>query len=730
MGSCGISNDNKYYIQPSEVCAFKALNTLKTNHNKDYYNSNLNTIFSNDFFLKDTNLNKDYRNNQIENNYIYQYNPNKKDLCYNIGQNEWAINCAIQTKNPFYTYDNKNKNCTLIPSLKPNENYSYEQENSSNYITLKLPTDKNNETVYSYKNKKGFCENKWYDWIITPNYHFGNQYEKDVGNFSKEDIRKCYKPCIKGYLPYFNSKNNEYICIPKDEAEDGLFANKLDYSPVALINLIGNIDITLYFYNKLSTDILEANYMNNQYYEINKPKLELKDYEFDKVIEDIKNTLNTYFIDDKSMNARDIERSVNVISYRNPLFDENDPELITLRGMDTNGMMTDEILIHTYYLAYNYNKFYEELIKKENYFNNEDTKFENLNFDKIKKSPNNIRFNLAKYFDYNKDKFQRLANILFKAINICYDEKTDFSRNLLDYTKLAFDKYKINFSGKHTGFDKNNYLQFKNNLNTVKFDEFKKNENYTKTYYYNLDKEVTIQKLEIPYIFSSKNNDNNDNNNNSHLSDYILEKLTDLTDDQKKSIKELYDNKDDVIFYTLEDKERLNKCSTGKIYNKETKICEDCGTYCGKDNKCKTDKNCSYFCKDSCPDTNIKEKTNKCGNVKKTKEIPKEKGKIETPVESNFNMPDFSIILKSAIKIVLVLLFLYMCYIFYQIYGETLFTLYNYIEYTLVMLFAWVKAYFIIRHDAKENYDFMMKEYIRNNAKSKFERVSSKIKAS
>ena len=93
-------------------------------------------------------------------------------------------------------------------------------------------------------------------------------------------------------------------------------------------------------------------------------------------------------------------------------------------------------------------------------------------------------------------------------------------------------------------------------------------------------------------------------------------------------------------------------------------------------------------------------------------------------------MPDFSIILKSAIKIVLALLFLYMCYIFYQIYGETLFTLYNYIEYTLVMLFAWVKAYFIIRHDAKENYDFMMKEYIRNNAKSKFERVSSKIKAS
>lgn len=714
MGSCGISNDNKYYIQPSEVCAFKALNKLHTNYTKNYYKSNLNTIFSDDF-RTDTNLNKDYRNNQIENNYVYQYNPNKKDLCYNIGQNEWAINCAIQTKNPFYTYDNKNKNCTLIPSLKPNENYSYEQENSSNYITLKLPTDKNNEIVYSYKNKKGFCENKWYDWIITPNYHFGNQYEKDVGNFSKEDIRKCYKPCIKGYLPYFNSKNNEYICIPKDEAEDGLFANKLDYSSVALINLIGNIDNTLYFYNKLSTDILEANYINNQYYEINKTKLELKDYELNKAIEDIKNTLNTYFIDDKSMNTRDINRSINVISYKNPLFHENDPELITLRGMDTNGMMTDEILIHTYFLAYNYNKFYEELIKKESYFNNEDSTFENLNFDKIKKSPNNIRFNLAKYFDYNKDKFQRLANILFKAINICYDEKTDFSRNLLDYTKLAFDKYKIKFSESIP-----NYFEFKYKLYTItKKKEFENLANY----YNDLNKNISVKKLEIPYITSINNE------GNSHLSDYILEKLTEIKDEEKTKIKQFYENNDDVIFYTLEDKERLNKCSTGQIYNKETKSCEDCGTYCSKD-KCKTDKNCGYFCKDSCPDTNIKEKPNKCGNVKKAREIPKEKGKIETPVESNFNMPDFSIILKSAIKIVLALLFLYMCYIFYQIYGETLFTLYNYIEYTLVMLFAWVKAYFIIRHDAKENYDFMMKEYIRNNAKSKFERVSSKIKAS
>jgi len=687
MGSCGILNDNKFYVQPSEVCAFKALKLLKTNYNSNYYNSNIDTIFNSDFLNNENKLNSNYRNNQQRNDYIYEYNPNKKDLCYNIGQNEWNINCAIQTKNPFYTYDNKNKNCTLIPSLKLNENYFYEQANTSNYITFKLPLDKNNETVYSYKNKKGFCENKWYDWIITPNYHFGNQYEKDVGNFSKEDIRKCYKPCIKGYLPYFNSKNNEYICIPKDEAEDGLFTNKLDYSPVALINLIGNYKLTLVKYNILSTDILKIKYTSNDYYEINNNKLELKDYEIDKAIEDIKNTLNTYFIDDKSMNARDIDRNINVISYRSQLFNENDDELITLRGMDTNGMMIDEILIHTYYLAYNYNKFYEELIKKENYFITVNDKLE-LNFNKIKALEYNIRLNLEKYFDYNKDKFQRLANILFKAINICYDEKTDFSRNLLDYTKLAFEKYKNNVILK-------DYI-------------------------------TTIKKLEIPFI----NNINKEGK--SHISNYILENLKDisLTDEDKNKIKDFYETKDDVIFYTLEDKERTNKCAIGNVYNKENKKCEDCNTYCSKNNNCKIDNNCSYFCKEICQDINIKEKQNKCGNKKKPKEISQEKEKIETPIENNLNIPDFSIIIKSAIKIALSLLFLYICYIFYQIYGETLFTLYNYIEYGLVMLFTWIKAYFIIRHDANENYNFMMKEYIRNNTKSKFERVSSKIKGS
>ncbi len=135
MGSCGIANDNKFYIQPNEVCAFRALKTLKNNYNDDYYNSSINEIFSKNF-LNDPKLNKDYRKNpKTDNDYIYQYNPNKKDLCYKVGKNEWTINCAIKTNNPSYTFDNENKNCTLIPNIKLNQNFSYEKDNTSNYIT-------------------------------------------------------------------------------------------------------------------------------------------------------------------------------------------------------------------------------------------------------------------------------------------------------------------------------------------------------------------------------------------------------------------------------------------------------------------------------------------------------------------------------------------------------------------------------------------------------------------
>ena len=47
-------------------------------------------------------------------------------------------------------------------------------------------------------------------------------------------------------------------------------------------------------------------------------------------------------------------------------------------------------------------------------------------------------------YEYNRDKdkyLQRLANLLYKAINICYDNNSDFSKNLIIYTDRAFKNY-------------------------------------------------------------------------------------------------------------------------------------------------------------------------------------------------------------------------------------------------------------------------------------------------
>ena len=59
-------------------------------------------------------------------------------------------------------------------------------ENNNN-VAITLNTDNFKET-YDFKPRKAYCENKWYDWITIPNYHFNNQYYKDSGVFSKDDV--------------------------------------------------------------------------------------------------------------------------------------------------------------------------------------------------------------------------------------------------------------------------------------------------------------------------------------------------------------------------------------------------------------------------------------------------------------------------------------------------------------------------------------------------------------
>ena len=113
-----------------------------------------------------------------------------------------------------------------------------------------------------------------------------------------------------------------------------------------------------------------------------------------------------------------------------------------------------------------------------------------------------------------------------------------------------------------------------------------------------------------------------------------------------------------------------------------------------------------------------------------------EKNKIyDTPIDENSNLPEFSKIFNIGIKVTFVLLCIYICYIFYQIYGETVFTLINLLINIIVYIFYYIyyiiKWFWnaIIRQREWNSYEFkyIWKDYLRENADAKYERVISKL---
>lgn len=661
MNKCGNSDETKFFVQPSEICSIKSLKLLEKNNHGNYYDKNY--IFNSDF-KKDNTLNSIYRDSN--NNYIYNYDVNKKDLCYSLDTENkvWNINCAILHNNPFLTYDESTNKCVALPNLNFDNKLFIEDDKIKINNLEKLPNS-------SYKNEKFYCDNKWYDWIITPNFHFGNQYERDSGDYDPKDVRKCYKPCKKGYMPY-KIDSKEFICIPKNESDDGMYTKKMDYTPLALINMIGNTKETLKdLYNKLFQQEFIRNY-DNSFVTINKNIQYNSNVLIQEGWNQICSCIRDNIIDEKSMNNKNLENNPNVISYLNPYFNENDDTLITLRGMNTYDLDNDVILLHTYELANSYKTFIG-ILKYDSRFQNDNL---NITKDYIINDKYNIK-NKQDLGNYSLSKQQRLANILYKAINICYDGKSDFSNKLIELTKTAFEK--------------------SNN----------KNYSFTK-----------IEKLEIEFI--------------DDLNSFL--KRTD--DSNWNKYVTLFNPSNPIaIFYTTENNQKPNNCSNeGEILDIKENKCVSCNTYCNKET-CNTDINCMTFCENTCDSLKSNNSTS-CGTTKKSDNNYKRNNNfqsIDTPVEEKINIPSFSTIIRTVVKLLLALIFIYLCYVLFQMYGETIITVFNMIE--LLIRWIFIKLIYIIgglfkgKGFANSNLeaDFAYIEYIRNNAVNKFERLNNKI---
>lgn len=696
------------YVKPYEVCNFKALQLLSGIVTTDNYFSldktkNDSNIFHDDFKTNNPDLNINFRD--ADNNYIYTNVDTKKDLCYSPNNNSnFSVNCAIIAKNPYFTYDKKKKACTPIPNLKLPEDFSYEYENDNTYI-YKTEDEESAKFNFSFKKKQAYCENKWYDWIITPNYHFGNQYEKDPGIYSKNDVFKCYKPCNKGYLPY-SAANGSNICALKANILDGMYSNKLDYSPIALINLIGNsTENVTKLYNLIKLKSLEKYQSGNSKYIVdstvdtsNNTTTEIND-----CYSSMKQVLWINILDKLKFDIKNYQYNKDVLTYKNPLFNENDPELLTYRGMSKANMLSDDILFHTFYIAYKHEDFINNLVnnikkKVETASEIDENTYYNHGFN-ITSNINNLITD--KKTDEQTDKVnkykQRIANIFYKAINICYDGKTDFSKNILIKTKTAIE-----------------------NLDTSIKDIYYPSE-IPENYAIELNKIKDKDNLEIKF-YSEK-----DYTTNINITTTVADKSTLVT-----KANTIIKNKEKINFFTTEDNEKSNnRCTVAnQILNIETGICESCDTVCKKDsdktkNTCITNSRCALFCKDNCK-PELPTAVNKCGKIN-TPVINKPliTKDINTPIDENsiFFLNDISYYFKLAIKIIFSLIIIYLCYIFYQLFGDTIITIINLV---LFYISYWYYRLGNLFSSNDKSFENSLNEYKKQNAINKYDRLVTK----
>jgi len=739
---CDLDNNN-LYINPIETCSFAALYKIynKSKDSKFYDTTNkIYSLYSDTFKTAYPDINSDFRDSTT-NEFIYKYNKdNKTDLCFPIKENDnkspYAINCVIATGSPLYTYDKNKRVCTVIPDLKATSDILKYSENKD-YIYI---DNDENEFKYKYRNVKAFCENKWYDWIIIPNYHFGNGYFKDNGDYSKEDIRKCYKPCELNKIPYTDI-NGIYKCVNKKIADNGVYSKKLNYSPFALINLLGNTQESLgnlyihmcleeyYKYNpnhqlyetNLDTSILNLCKINtyNGYIEASCQKKPYNNFQevrtayssFNKVIFDNIINVNTF------NELKKYEKYDNILTYKNVNFHENDPELITLRGLINYNILSYPILIHTFILSYNIYQFTEKTIfTLTSYINSSKGSIDD-NITTLNKDKYNVKNIITKLIEKNdvyknnNDKqglyIERLANILYKSINICYNNKTEFSKNIIIKTTEAINNYISNTDANlliaYDKLSKYNKLCFENTAT----------ETYLPTDYtepgisdiknpYNTYLGILRQGFEIKYYENSSNIINN----------------IDLSSVQAAADKTKIINF--IKNYCHFKKETLEEeilCNINQIYNIDIKNCDYCSNVCTKD-KCSTDNRCIYYCKDQC-DTYLSNKLKKssCGDIK---EINKNKNKNisiidETPLEENsFDFfSQFNKSIKVAISIIFFIILIYIIYIFYEIFGEAILLFFNFILYYLHLI------YYIITSLPNYNMlwvtvDYKMAEYTKN----------------
>ena len=624
------------------------LNLYKYTNNNKFEPININKPFPEtpDISIYE-NINTDLDNldNNKKNLFI------KDDITSNIYQN-----CTIQTNNPWFTISSDYKKCEIINDITLDDKLKYSADKT--LINLDLKSKNKSKTAFCpyYSNvNKAYCENRWYDWIITPNYYLGNTFFKDNSKFGENDVYKCFKPCDGDTMPYRTTKG-ENKCILKKYFGNGIFANKLMFSPIGLINLIGNVAIMEYIKNpaninknllyKLYTSIIEYNVINkmdDNIYKTNDVYNKIQDIknlelDFKQIYEEFKKSINDYILKGNDFNKNNNQeyKYINDLTYKNKNFNEDEPEMYTLKGLDACEALIPPILHHTWILANIFKPLSEDYIKNNSTFNT------NKLYDRLKE-----------VFDNDEYKAERLTNIFFKAVNVCYNNKSNFSINIIDKTKKTLDKNNYNYSSILASYGLN-------------IDDIYKKDNpiFNNEYKYYLDYELATIKNQFIIDAGSNATKSTELNTLGDLNGY---------------------------FYSQE-KLEAPTCSKGESFNSKIGECE------------------------KIVEEPIKDKN----------------APIEDEIDA-FNIPEIKKILYMFLQIILVIVILYIIYIFYDIFGETIFTVYNFIYMKTYEMYINISVYIIssftqdnedyIKAKAEADYDLVTKQY--ENLKQNTLKISS-----
>lgn len=632
---------------------------LRNNHNSNLYEPS-SDIYGDRILINIDGFTSNISNNIDLENYIGNDDIiENKDNIFIIDDTTKSIyeNCVITSGIPWYSTNNKFNKCEVPNNIHLDDNNVLKMSDDKKTINYNFKSDKKNAGFCSHyvNTTKAYCENTWYDWLVIPNYYLGNTYYKDIGKYTEKDVYKCYKPCEGDYIPFRNNKN-EMKCIPKKLYSGGLLMNKYKYSALGLINLIGNITTINNDYNTKNNNLTYINYylifyykhninIDNDIYQPNQIFTEIisntnkNEVEFNKFkpvinevelefIKCIKNEIIDYNNFDNSLNQN--YDNLNIFSYKSNDFQEKRNDLFTLNGLENNNILIDPILIHTWILANLYRPYEKtdltNIADKSSISNTElyDLLLTN-NFDNDKTKNINIAI--------------RLKNIFFRAVNVCYNNKTTFSANIINRTKRALqNKDLVNLI-----LDKNFYINTNYDENSNCYNSYKSNNFSTKEKLENFLNNLTLVDdfKEIQYY------------NDVELSELVYS-ITPKNDLLKNIIGDfgMKNNTDNEIngennrfkyLFSIEYLEVSNTCKLNEVYNPITGLCN--------------------------PRPPVIEDI-------------KEEENIDS-INDDFKLPQMKFFLSLFIQAVFVIIVGYVIYLFYNIFGETILASINWIYETI-----------------------------------------------